>query len=518
MAWRIPPLAVPRAARPPTPIEALSQFDGVRLFVDRARQVRPNFHLTDDNGPAVAGICERLDGIPLAMELAAARCRSLSPAQILDGLGRRFPAAHRRRPRRPGPPADPGGVDRLEPRPAHRPPSRCCCAGCRCSGAVAPSTTPKRWWPATAWPRWRYSTAWTAWSPSPWSNSTTATPPASATGSWRPSANTAPATSTPPARPPRSRDRHARHYAAIARTIRAPTRKRRRQRRLRPAGGRPLTTSAAALDWLAETGCWDDYAGARLRCALFWILVAPAEGIAQLSRAAGRGHSRDPAHDGTVAVREGVYRAVCGHYAEAVADCERPSQLGEQLGDDGIVGRATCPLGPWSSRWPILLQGASCSPRRRALPPGQRHLRRSRGAAVPVLRRSQLRSGHPAGLGTAGRGSNPRRGLRRSLALGPGRFLRRLCSRQPKASSAGRCLRRTTVKPTSALSAGRARIDVDHFVRVVAIPDRPIARALVAMATGRGPRGPRRARRVDQRGTGRRLADAGAGPDHRSSH
>ena len=67
-------------------IDALSQYDGVRLFVDRARQVRPNFRLSADNGPAVAGICERLDGIPLAIELAAARCRSLSPGQILDGL------------------------------------------------------------------------------------------------------------------------------------------------------------------------------------------------------------------------------------------------------------------------------------------------------------------------------------------------------------------------------------------------------------------------------------------------
>ncbi len=74
VAWRIPPLAVPRAAGRQTPIEGLSQFDGVRLFVDRARHVRPHFHLSDENGPAVAGICERLERIPLALELAAARC------------------------------------------------------------------------------------------------------------------------------------------------------------------------------------------------------------------------------------------------------------------------------------------------------------------------------------------------------------------------------------------------------------------------------------------------------------
>ncbi|HEV2370482.1 MAG TPA: LuxR C-terminal-related transcriptional regulator, partial [Acidimicrobiales bacterium] len=86
----IPPLAVPAAETTPMPIGALSQFESVRLFLDRARHVRPNFHLGDDHAPAVAGICQRLDGIPLAIELAAARCRSLSPSQILDGLADAF--------------------------------------------------------------------------------------------------------------------------------------------------------------------------------------------------------------------------------------------------------------------------------------------------------------------------------------------------------------------------------------------------------------------------------------------
>ena len=149
--------------------ERLSQFDGVRLFVDRARRVRPNFHLSDDNGPVVAGICEHLDGIPLAIELAAARCRSLSPAQILDGLADAFRLADRRRPRRFGPPADPGSVDRLEPQPAR--PDR--------AGAAAPPVGVPGWLhprrrrsrrrrrspPAPS----RSSTSWTASSPSPWS-------------------------------------------------------------------------------------------------------------------------------------------------------------------------------------------------------------------------------------------------------------------------------------------------------------------------------------------------------------
>ncbi len=85
LTWRIPALSLP-----PTetrfPIGVLGQFDAVRLFVERAKRVRPNFVLDDANGPAIAEICQRLDGIPLALELAAARCRSLSPAQISDGL------------------------------------------------------------------------------------------------------------------------------------------------------------------------------------------------------------------------------------------------------------------------------------------------------------------------------------------------------------------------------------------------------------------------------------------------
>ena len=85
LTWRVPALSLP-PAETRFPIGVLGQFDAVRLFVDRAKRVRPNFMLDDANGPAIAEICQRLDGIPLALELAAARCRSLSPAQISDGL------------------------------------------------------------------------------------------------------------------------------------------------------------------------------------------------------------------------------------------------------------------------------------------------------------------------------------------------------------------------------------------------------------------------------------------------
>jgi DNA-binding CsgD family transcriptional regulator/predicted negative regulator of RcsB-dependent stress response len=68
----------------------LERFDAVRLFVARARRARPHFELTQDNAAAVARICQRLDGIPLAIELAAARVRVLPPQQMADGLADSF--------------------------------------------------------------------------------------------------------------------------------------------------------------------------------------------------------------------------------------------------------------------------------------------------------------------------------------------------------------------------------------------------------------------------------------------
>src|SRR5437868_4951441 len=80
---------MPPASCPPKP-ESLGAYDAVALFVERARQARPNFAVTNGNAPAVAEICARLDGIPLAIELAAARVRVLSPEEIRAGLDDRF--------------------------------------------------------------------------------------------------------------------------------------------------------------------------------------------------------------------------------------------------------------------------------------------------------------------------------------------------------------------------------------------------------------------------------------------
>lgn len=88
-AWRVPPLGLPDPTADSHRDDA-ARSEAVALFVDRARRARPNFELTDDNTPSVAAICRRVDGIPLAIELAAARCRLLNPQGILAGLDDAF--------------------------------------------------------------------------------------------------------------------------------------------------------------------------------------------------------------------------------------------------------------------------------------------------------------------------------------------------------------------------------------------------------------------------------------------
>ncbi len=85
----VPPLSVPDLRRLP-PLGELERNPAIALFVDRARAVRPDFRLTDDNASAVADICARVDGLPLAIELAAARVRLMSPDNICDRLSNRL--------------------------------------------------------------------------------------------------------------------------------------------------------------------------------------------------------------------------------------------------------------------------------------------------------------------------------------------------------------------------------------------------------------------------------------------
>ncbi len=87
--YPVPPLALPDRHRLP-PYETLMTYPAIALFVERARAVRSEFSLDDRNAHQVAEICARLDGLPLAIELAAARANVLSPQVILERLQRRF--------------------------------------------------------------------------------------------------------------------------------------------------------------------------------------------------------------------------------------------------------------------------------------------------------------------------------------------------------------------------------------------------------------------------------------------
>ncbi len=88
--WRVPPLSVAPPGADATVSEDLHRYEAVRLFADRAAASRPGFTLGPDNVPAVTAICRALDGMPLAIELAAARVRALSVEQISARLDDRF--------------------------------------------------------------------------------------------------------------------------------------------------------------------------------------------------------------------------------------------------------------------------------------------------------------------------------------------------------------------------------------------------------------------------------------------
>ena len=87
--YPVPPLSLPDLRRLP-PLNRLTQYEAVALFIERAVAVKPAFTVTNENAPAVAEICYRLDGLPLAIELAAARVRVLPPQRMLSELSHRL--------------------------------------------------------------------------------------------------------------------------------------------------------------------------------------------------------------------------------------------------------------------------------------------------------------------------------------------------------------------------------------------------------------------------------------------
>ena len=89
MAWHVPSLSLPDRKHLPS-IEQLSQYEAIRLFIECATLVQSHYQLTKENAPIIAQICSRLDGIPLAIELAAARVNMLTVEQIAERLDDRF--------------------------------------------------------------------------------------------------------------------------------------------------------------------------------------------------------------------------------------------------------------------------------------------------------------------------------------------------------------------------------------------------------------------------------------------
>jgi predicted ATPase/class 3 adenylate cyclase len=87
--YDVPPLSVPDVRHLPD-LKVLSQYEAVRLFIERAKAAKADFEVTDESAPAVAEICVRLDGLPLAIELAAARIKMLPPKAMLQRLSSRL--------------------------------------------------------------------------------------------------------------------------------------------------------------------------------------------------------------------------------------------------------------------------------------------------------------------------------------------------------------------------------------------------------------------------------------------
>lgn len=87
--YEVPPLTLPPAGHRPSP-EQLGRYEGIRLFMQRAQAANSRFTITTENAPAVIELCQRLDGLPLAIELAAARVSLLPPEAVLARLGNRL--------------------------------------------------------------------------------------------------------------------------------------------------------------------------------------------------------------------------------------------------------------------------------------------------------------------------------------------------------------------------------------------------------------------------------------------
>ena len=158
----VPPLAAPDPGQPLT-LAKLARFPAVALFAERAAQVVPGFSVTGANRAAVAGICHRLEGLPLALELAAAPARVLSAEQIEARLGDRLGLLTRGGRANPARQQTLRGLDRVELLSCAARRSGCCGRGCRCSLAGSSWTRPRASAPMTGWPPRMCWSCWRRW-------------------------------------------------------------------------------------------------------------------------------------------------------------------------------------------------------------------------------------------------------------------------------------------------------------------------------------------------------------------
>ena len=134
VVWRVPPLALPPDSET-RGVHAMLAFDAIRLFAERAAAVT-SFQLADDNVGIVVDICSRLDGLPLALELAAARVRHSRSPRFAARLDDRFQLLSGGDPHRRGAPAARCGAPSTGATSCCRSASAECSSGCRCSRAA----------------------------------------------------------------------------------------------------------------------------------------------------------------------------------------------------------------------------------------------------------------------------------------------------------------------------------------------------------------------------------------------
>ena len=213
--YRVPPLSLPRPGDRDSP--APEPSDAVALFVERAKEQGAGLSADDQTSLLIASICVRLDGMPLAIELAAARLRSLSLSVLNDRIDQRFRLLTGEAvPPRRG--SGPCGRPSTGPIHCSMVSSSCCCGACRCSPAVLIWTPPKRSAASATSRRSTSPTFLARWWTRAWSWPSRLGQP-SAIDYWKPSASTPPSGSPKPttARQPPSGRRTAR---TICRSLR----------------------------------------------------------------------------------------------------------------------------------------------------------------------------------------------------------------------------------------------------------------------------------------------------------